>query len=132
MGSSNREIVNPKAVFSADGFTHAVVSTGEKTVYISGQLAWDTHFQVVGGDDIAAQTRKVYENLQHILEDIGATWGNVVKTTIYTTRPEENETIAKVKHEFLKGVASPAETLIGVEALASPECLIEIEAIAVI
>jgi len=54
-----------------------------------------------------------------------------VKTTIYTTKPYEGEAIARTKHEFLNGVASPAETLIGVDSLASPDCMIEIEAIAV-
>lgn len=86
----------------------------------------------MGEGDLVKQTRKVYENIQHILGDIGATWDNVVKTTIYTTKPNEGETIAKTKHEFLNGVASPAETLIGVDSLASPECLIEIEAIVVV
>lgn len=132
MQSQNREIVNPDKVFNAEGFTHAVIAKGSKTVYLSGQLAWDTNFQVVGEGDLAKQTTKVFENIQHILDDIGATWDHVVKTTIYTTQPHESETIAKIKHSFLNGVASPAETLIGVEGLASPECLIEIEAIAVI
>lgn len=130
--NQNRKIVNPDKVFSADGFTHAVVSEGDKTIYISGQLAWDTNFQVVGEGNLAKQTTQVFENIQHILDDIGATWDHVVKTTIYTTEPHESEMIAKIKHSFLDGVASPAETLIGVAGLASPECLIEIEAIAVI
>lgn len=132
MQRKNREIVNPDKVFSAEGFTHAVIAAGNKTVYLSGQLPWDENFQVVGKGNLVEQTRKVYENIQHILEDIGATWDNVVKTTIYTTKPNEGETIAKTKHAFLNGVASPAETLIGVERLASPECWIEIEAIAVL
>lgn len=131
MQRTNREIVNPAKVFSADGFTHAVIAEGNKTVYLSGQLPWDENFQVVGKGDLVKQTRKVYENIEHILDDIGATWDNVVKTTIYTTKPNESEAIAKTKHEFLNGIASPAETLIGVDSLASPECLIEIEAIVV-
>lgn len=132
MQKNSKEILNPKKLFSAEGFTHATISEGTKTIYISGQIAWDQNFQVVGKGDLAKQTRKVYENIQHVLDEVGASWENVVKTTIYTTRPNENETIAKVKTEFLKGIASPAETLIGVDSLAAPELLIEIEAIAVI
>lgn len=131
MQRKNREIVNPRKVFSAEGFTHAVIAEGNKTVYLSGQLPWDENFQVVGKGDLVKQTRKVFENIQHILDDIGVTWDNVVKTTIYTTNPYEGEAISKTKHEFLNGVASPAETLIGVDSLASPDCMIEIEAIAV-
>lgn len=131
MSNKNREIINPDTVFNVDGFTHAVVAKGAKTVYLSGQLAWDKHFQIIGEGDLVKQTRKVFQNIEHILDELGATWDHVVKTTIYTTQPEENETIAKVKHEFLKGVPSPAETLIGVKALAMPELLIEIETIVV-
>lgn len=131
MQSKNREIVNPDKLFQAEGFTHAVIPKGNKTVYLSGQLAWDENFQVIGKGDLAKQTEKVYENIQHILDDIGATWDDVVKTTIYTTQPHEGETIAKIKHSFLDGVASHAETLIGVEGLAAPELLIEVEAIVV-
>lgn len=132
MPNKKREIINPKEVFNAEGFTHAVLSTGSKTLYISGQLAWDEKFQLIGGDNLAAQTRKVYENIQSILEEAGASWSDVVKTTIYTTLPHENETIAQVKSEFMNGVPSPAETLIGVHSLAAPDLLVEIEAIAVL
>lgn len=131
MSNKNREIINPEELFNVEGFTHAVVAKGDKTVYLSGQLSWDKNFQVIGEGDIVAQSRQVFKNIEHILDELGATWDHVVKTTIYTTKPEENETIAKVKHEFLQGVASPAETLIGVEALAMPEFLVEIEAIVV-
>lgn len=132
MFTSKREIIQPDKLFHVEGFTHAVVSTGEKTVYISGQLPWDENFQIIGEGSLAEQSRKVYENIQHVLDEIGATWENVVKTTIYTTKPHKNEIIANVKHEFLKGVASPAETMIGVHSLAAPGLLVEIEAIVVI
>jgi len=82
--------------------------------------------------DLAKQAAKVYENIQHILDELGATWDHVVRTTIYTTQPHESETIAKVKHSFLDGVPSHAETMIGVESLAAPELLIEVEAIVVL
>lgn len=131
MSNKNREIINPDTVFNVEGFTHAVVAKGDKTVYLSGQLAWDKDFQIIGAGDLVKQTKQVLQNIEHILDELGATWDHVVKTTIYTTEPEKNELIAQVKHEFLKGIPSPAETLIGVDALAMPEFLIEIEAIVV-
>lgn len=129
---TNREIVNPETVFQADGFTHGVISTGGSLLFVSGQVAWDKNFQLVGGEDLAAQSRQVFENIQYVLSAAGASWEHVVKMTIYTTRPEENQTIAEVKQEFLQGVASPAETMIGVHGLASPDLLVEIEAYAVL
>lgn len=131
MPSKNRKIINPSALFYADGFTHAVIPKGQQTVYLSGQLAWDENFQVIGPGDLAKQTTQVYKNIQHILDELGATWDHVVKTTIYTTQPHESETIARIKHSFLNGVASHAESLIGVQGLAAPELLIEVEAIVV-
>lgn len=69
--------------------------------------------QVDGKGYLAEQTRKVYGNIQYVLNEIGLTWESLVKTIIYTTQPHKNETIAKVKHDFLKGLSSPDETLIG-------------------
>ncbi len=128
---SKREIINPEGLFQAEGFTHAVATTGTKTVYIAGQLPWDENFQVVGEDDLDAQTRKSFENIERVLDEIGATWDHVVKLVTYTTKIEENEAIGKIKIETLNGVTSPADTIIGVTALADPRCFIEIEAVVV-
>lgn len=130
--SQERDIINPEELFKADGFTHAVATTGTKTIYLSGQLPWDKNFQVVGEGDLEKQTRKVFENLEFVLKEAGATWENVVKLVTYTTNPEDNEKIGAIKMEFLKGVPSPADTIIGVTALADPRCFVEIEAVAVL
>lgn len=129
--NKNREIINPKGLFQAEGFTHAVATTGTKTIYIAGQLPWDENFQVIGEGDLEAQTRKSFENIGIVLDEIGASWDHVVKLVTYTTKPEENELIGGIKVEVLNGVASPADTMIGVTALADPRCFVEIEAIVV-
>lgn len=131
MDAKNREIINPDKLFNVEGFTHAVVPKGNKTVYLSGQLAWDENFNVIGGEDLAEQSTQVFKNIKYILDEINATWDHVVKFNIYTTKPHESEKIAEVKHQFLNGISSPAETMIGVEGLAAPELLVEIEAIVV-
>lgn len=130
--TKKREIINPEKLFKAEGFTHTVSAVGGKTIYIAGQLPWDENFQLIGQDDLEAQTKKSLENIQHVLDEAGANWDNVVKLVIYTTKPQENERIDKVKMIILDGIASPAVTLIGVAALADPRCFIEIEAVAVI
>lgn len=130
--SNEREIINPKELFSAKGFTHAVSTSGTKTVYISGQLPWDKNFKLIGEEDLKEQTKQCLENIGHVLNEVGATWDNVVKLVTYTTKPEESEVINQVKVEHLKGVETPPDTLIGVTALADKRCFIEIEAIAVI
>ena len=130
--SANREIINPKTLFQAEGFNHAASTTGTKTIYVSGQLPWDKDFQVVGEGDLKKQTEKSLENIGHVLDEVGASWKNVMKFVTYTTKPEESEMISKIKVEYLKGIETPPDTLIGVTELADPRCFIEIEAIVVI
>lgn len=127
--TNKREIINPKTLFQAKGFNHAVASTGTKTIYISGQLPWDENFQVIGENDLKRQTEKSFENIDHVLNEVGATWEHVVKLVVYTTKPEDSQIISTVKVEHLKGVDVPADTLIGVTALADERCFIEIEAV---
>lgn len=126
--NENREFVNPEKLFNVEGFTQAVIPKGNKTVYLSGQLAWDKDFQLIGKGDLVKQATQVFQNIEYLLDEIGATWDHVVKLNIYTTKPYENEKIAKVKHQFLKGIPSPAETMIGVAGLAAPDLLVEIDA----
>ena len=130
--SDQREIIQPKEVFHADGFTHAIKTKGNETIYISGQLPWNKNFQLIGEKDIRKQTIQAMKNIQSILIEAGADWENLVQLTTYTTNPEENEIINDAKTEIYKGVASPTDTLIGVNALADPKAMIEIQAIAVI
>lgn len=128
MQSKFREIINPSKIHDPIGFTHVVIPKGNKIAFLSGQLAWDKDFQVVGVNDLAKQTTMVYRNIQHALNEIGASWDHVVKTTIFTTRPHDYEIIGTATAEFFGDVPPPAQTLIGVTGLALPEFLIEIEA----
>lgn len=127
MTSTNKKI-NPAALYSTDGFTQAVSSSGNKIVFISGQLAWDENAQLIGEGDIEKQTYKVFENIKHALDEVGATWDDVVKLVAYTIKPEDINTVARIKGEFV-GKKPPADTIVAVPGLAFPECLVEIDAI---
>lgn len=126
--SQTNKIISPDGLFKADGFTQAVASTGTKTVYISGQLPWDKNAQLVGEGDIEKQVHQVFQNIEHTLDEVGATWKDVVKLVSYTVKAEYINTIAQVKGEIV-GNQSPAETTVVVSGLAFPDCLIETEAI---
>ncbi len=126
--STNKKI-NPDGLFKAKGFTQVVSSTGSKTVFISGQLPWDEKSQLVGGDDLEEQTRQVFRNIKCALDEVGATWDDVVKLVAYVVGPENVNTVAKIKGEVI-GEHPPADTIVGVTGLAYPDCLIEIDAIA--
>ncbi len=123
--------VNPKETYAATGYTHIVsVENSSKILYLSGQISRNQKGELVGRDDLEAQTRQVYTNLQTLLKNQGASFKDVVKQNIYTTRPNEIQTIRNVRDEFLGDRKLPASTLVVVAALASPDFLIEIEMIA--
>lgn len=115
-------------------YSHAAVTSGAKTIYTAGQVSIDESGAPVGGDDLAAQTKQVMTNLGKALAAGGASFADVVKITTYVVnyKPEMRAVIGKVRGEFFAGRTPPASTLVGVSALAMPEWLIEIEAIAVI
>jgi reactive intermediate/imine deaminase len=86
--------------------------------------------EVVGKGDIRAQTRQCIENLKHVLEAGGATLENVVKVTVYVTDMEHLKAIHEVRAQYFKE-KYPASTLVEVSRLTTQECMIEIEAIAI-
>ncbi|MGZ5552793.1 MAG: RidA family protein [Chthoniobacterales bacterium] len=131
-----KEYVNPKTLFPSlkHGFSQVVSASGAKTVYISGQTAWDAQKQLVGGTDLAQQSRQALRNVKTAVEAAGGTLADVVALRIYIVnyRPEQADAIGGALREFFPEERRPASTWIGVCALASSDFLIEIEAIAVL
>lgn len=128
MSSKYREIVNPKNIHDPIGYTHVTIPKGNKLVFLSGQVAWDKNLNVVEEGDLAKQTDMVYQNIEHALKEVGATWDQIVKTTVYTTMPNEYEIIGAATAKYFGEAAPPSQTIVGVTGLALPEFLIEIEA----
>jgi len=110
------------------------ISAGEKigdTVWLSGAVAFDEEGNVVGGDDLYAQTMKTFENIAEALASAGASMGDIVKINTFLTDLTRYAEYGKARTEtFPNGV--PASTVVGTTALVRPELLVEVEAIAVI
>ena len=100
-------------------------------VYVAGQLALDKDGKLVGPNDIAAQTRRVLENMRRVLETGGATMQDVVKVTVFVTDIRFREGYGEVRQQFFPA-NPPASTLVQVACLAVPGALIEIEAVAIV
>lgn len=98
-------------------------------VFTAGQVSVDASGSLVGEGDIAAQTRQVLRNLQAVLEEGGATIGDVMKTTVYLADIGDFQAMNEVYAGFF-GEDKPARTTVQA-ALASPKFLVEIEAVAV-
>ena len=131
-----KAFVNPSSVFRSldHGFSQGVIASGRRTLYISGQTAWNAEKQVVGGRDLEAQARQAFRNLQSIVEAAGGVLADVVTVRIYIVdyKPEKAEAVARAFRDNFSGMATPACTWIGVAALADPGFLIEVEATAVL
>ena len=130
-----KEAINPDSVFRSleHGFSQAVVASGRRTLYVSGQTAWNSEKQLIGGADLQGQARQAFANLQAVVEAAGGTLADVVSLRIYVVdyRPEKASVVGPAFRQFFAGEIKPASTWIGVAALADPGFLIEVEAIAV-
>ena len=131
-----KEHINPKSLFPSvqHGFSQIVTARGGKTVYISGQTAWDAQKQIIGGRNLGEQTRQALRNIRTAVEAGGGDLTDIVSVRIYvvTYKPDDAGPIGKVFREFFPGDGPPASTWIGVSSLAVEDFLIEIEAIAVV
>jgi 2-iminobutanoate/2-iminopropanoate deaminase len=110
-------------------YTDAVIC-GE-LVFVSGCIATDGRGELVGGDDPAAQTRQVLENLAAILSAAGTSLANVLKVTVYLTDIDDRPKINPVRQEFF-GDVRPASTLVEVSRLVHPGAKVEIDVVACI
>ena len=131
----SKEAINPPSVFRSldHGFSQAVITSGRKTLYVSGQTAWDSQKQLIGGGDLEGQARQAFTNLQAVVEAAGGTLADVVSVRIYVVdyRPEKAVPVGRAFRHFFSSEVKPASTWIGVAALADPGFLIEVEATAV-
>jgi len=122
-----REAVAVRNVHKTTGYSHAAKSGG--LVFTAGQVAQDVEGAVVGKGDIEAQAVQVFENLKAVLAASGATLDDVVKLTTYTTSLAYRPKIAEVRARYFQ-TYFPPNTFVVVASLATPEYLLEIEAVA--
>ena len=89
---------NPPALSKPTGYTHIVEVTGPaKTIYISGQIAYDKDGKLVGAGDMKAQAEQVFKNLQAALDAAGAKFADVVKMNSYITDMSKIQAVRDVR-----------------------------------
>jgi enamine deaminase RidA (YjgF/YER057c/UK114 family) len=130
-------LVHPERVNRVDVHHQVALTQGSRTVYLAGQVAWDTEGNLMGRDDVAAQAEQCYLNIAAALDAVGATAADPAKVTVYIVDLDE-----ATAEQFVIGRERAAATLsvqfqqpstwIGVTSLAAPGYLVEVDAVAVL
>ncbi|MDJ0719902.1 MAG: RidA family protein [Prochloraceae cyanobacterium] len=131
-----KKYINPSSLFPSVkyGFSQIVTTSGGRTVYLSGQTAFNAEEKVVGTNR-TEQMQQCLRNVKIALEAVSGSLEDVVSLRIYMVNynPDtEGYEISQVLKEFFPNSGPPATTWIGISTLAHKDCLIEIEAIAVL
>lgn len=132
------ELKTPATLPSTSTHHQVSIATGSKMVFIAGQVALDADGNLVGDGDTAAQVEQCYINVAAALAEVGASFDDVAKLTVYAT-----DLSADGLQQFGDGlgracarlhIAQPMAPLtgIGVAALAEPGFRVEVEAIAIL
>ncbi len=131
-----RTVVKPDTLFDSSPYHFSQIITTPAAgtlVFLAGQAAMSVDGKPTGGG-YAEQTAQALENIRLGLEAVGATIADLVSIRIYVVehRVELMDEIVPVMARFFGDVPPPANTWIGIQALALPELKVEIEAQAVL
>lgn len=99
-------------------------------VFVAGMTARSGN-AVTGGDSMYEQAKATLSKIKHLIEAAGGRMNDVVKVNIFVTDIKRREEVWKARREFFTG-DFPVSTLVEVRALAAPEILVEIEAVAIL
>ncbi|MGA8116920.1 MAG: RidA family protein [Actinocatenispora sp.] len=128
------ERVNPPGLAKPAGFSHAVVATGTRTVYLAGQTALDGTGRLVG-DDVVGQFEQALTNLLAALASAGGNAEHLVRMTCYLVDVPDyraNSGAIGAVWRRLAGRDYPAMAAVGVTRLWDEDALVELDGIAVL
>ncbi|HEY2921826.1 MAG TPA: RidA family protein [Candidatus Binatia bacterium] len=129
------ELLNPAGLEPPVGYSHVAKITGGTLVHVAGQAPFDDKGQVVGKGNFVAQFAQVMRNLKIAIEAVGGRPNQYAALTIYITNLTaywDNKKPLGVAYREVFGKYFPAITLVEVNRLYNPDCMIEISAIAVL
>ena len=125
--------LNPKNFTHIMGsYSHGLkVDNGNnEMIFVTGQIAMDKDGNPVAPDNIEKQTEFVFENIQTILAEGGASLDDVVKAVIYVTHIEDFSKISPIRNKYFAN-SKPVSTLVEINKTVKDGCDIEIEVIAI-
>ncbi len=128
---SKQIIRTDKAPAPVGPYNQAVIATG-KMLFVAGQIPLNpTNGEIVGADDITAQTEQVMKNMGAILTEAGASWEDVVKTSVFLSDLTNFGAMNTVYAQYFPEKTAPSRACVEVARLPK-DVLVEIECIAVL
>jgi 2-iminobutanoate/2-iminopropanoate deaminase len=124
-----KRVIHPPDMYPTAGYARAV-QVGD-TLYISGHIPKNDRNEIVALGDVERQADQVFQNIGRVLAAAGSTFDDLVKMNIYALSPDYRLPILAVRDRYVRR-ETYASTYIVPQALAAPELLLEIEAIAVV
>jgi enamine deaminase RidA (YjgF/YER057c/UK114 family) len=128
------ERVNPAGLARPSGFSHAVVATGSRLVFLAGQTAAGPD-GLIAGQTVTAQFERALANLLHALDSAGGRPEHLASLTIYAVDLEDYRAhAAEIGSVWrrLAGPQYPAMAAVGVTRLWDPAALVELQGHAII
>ena len=112
-------------------YNQAIAATGQM-IFVAGQIALDPGSgAIVGEGDVVKQTQQVMTNLEAILDTAGASFNQVVKTTVFLADMNDFAAVNGIYAQYFDEATAPARACIQVSRLPK-DVLVEIDCIAVI
>ena len=129
-----KKIINPWSWQDNFGFVQAnEITDAERMLFCAGQVSVDKDGNLLHAGDMAKQINQVFDNLETLLQQAGLQLSDIVRLTYYTTDVTAfTEAVQVLINRLEKGDCKPATTLLGVASLFHPDCVVEIEATAVV
>jgi 2-iminobutanoate/2-iminopropanoate deaminase len=124
-------IQTPQAPAPVGPYNQAIRASGVM-VFCSGQIALDPATgQIVGEGDVAKETEQVMQNLEAVLKAAGATWADVVKTTVFLADMNDFTTVNNIYARYFDEATAPARACVQVAKLPK-NVQVEVDCIAVV
>jgi enamine deaminase RidA (YjgF/YER057c/UK114 family) len=131
------ELINPAGLPKPEVYRQLSVATGSRLVFMAGQVARDADGAPVGTGDLAAQVEQAFLNVGTGLAEVGGSFDDVAKLTVYVVdwTPDKlaalGEGVQRASAKLGADLIKPV-TLLGVATLGEPDLLVEVEATAVL
>ncbi len=130
-----KTIINPASLGRPSGFSHGILTTGGRMLFLAGQTAFNSDGQLVAPGDLVGQYEEVLRHLKVVVEEAGGKMQDIVKINIFVK--DRDDYLAHLKplgavHRSFFGAYYPATALFEISRFYQDGILIEIEGLAML